>query len=389
MNLETSPGEHRRFGPPALLWLSTVFAAIWGVGGVVDTRYHAHSGFEIESFLTLTHAMLYGGVTGLVLVIAAYLFEGWRLGERRRRWLPPGYPFVLGGALAFMAFGVLDALWHETFGFEVDLEALVSPTHVALVVARMVSMVGLLWAALEYRRGFIGVRRVVGRADIPAALAVAFLFGMVSWLLSYSQPFVIDYPAAEPSAADIHFVEGIDRDQFTARIAGTTGLFFHSALLSLFLVAMLRRLAMPVGAILIVMIYNGALQVFITDMWSYLPAVLLGALVGEAIWARLGGMRAEGARHGYWLLGAAVPFAQAAGYFGIMMLGGGIAWTIHLWAGAPFMAALYGLVAAAVLVPPAFVERLGVVRSPAAATESPQSPSEARSHRRPDAVGSS
>lgn len=196
---------------------------------------------------------------------------------------------------------------------------------------------------------------------------------MFSWLLSYSQPLVIDYPASQPAAADIHFTEGVDREQFTAEIAGTTGLFFHSALLTLFLVVMLRRLAMPVGAISIVLFYNGVLQVFITDMWRYLPAVALAAVVGEAIWARVRGAETVGVRRGYWLLGAAVPFTQAAAYFGIMALAGGIAWSVHLWAGAPFMAALYGLLGAMLVVPPAFVERLGRSRPRAGARASPGS----------------
>lgn len=357
MRTGLSSGEPRRFHPRALLWTTVVLAVIWSVGTFWDSRYHVHSGFEIESFFTVNHAMSYGGVTGVVLVVAAYLAEGRRLGERRRRWLPAGFPLVLGGALVYLAAGGLDALWHEAFGFEADLEALLSPTHQALIVARMVALVGLLRAALEYRASAAPEGRLLRKVDLPAVVSIALLFGVVNWLLSYSQPFAVDYPAADPVAANLHGLEHLERGQFTARVAGTTGLFFHSMLLALFLVAALRRLRLPLGAITVVMLYNASVQALMTDMWRYVPAVLLAAVVGEAICARLRRGGRPNGTWGYWLLGAAVPFTQTGAYFAIIALGGGVAWSIHLWAGVPVVAALYGLVGAVLLAPPLFLDR--------------------------------
>lgn len=356
MPLETPPGETRRLTPRALLWSTVAFSAAWGLGAIVDVRYHAHSGFEIESFITLTHALLYGGVTGVVLLSLAYLFESWRLGERRQRWLPPGFALVLGGALAFLAVGGLDAMWHYAFGFEADLEALLSPTHLALLVARIVSNVGLLRAALHYRSP-LPRTRIVRVADVPAALTIGFVLGSMHFAAYYTQPLVVDYAALQPVATGIHFVEGIDREQFTARIAGTAGVMLHSMLMALFLVGTLRRLRLPVGALTIILLYLGLTLVAIADMWRYLPALLLAAVVGELIWGSVQpDDREHGARRRLWLLGAAVPFTLTAAYFTTMAVGGGILWTVHLWAGIPFVAALFGLATAMLVVPPAFFD---------------------------------
>lgn len=80
------------------------------------------------------------------------------------------------------------------------------------------------------------------------------------------------------------------------------------------------------------------LTVAVTDMWRYFPAVVTGAVVGEALWAwlwrdGLAGLDGDG---GYWILACAVPLAQVSVYFGLM-------------------AGCYGLIAGLFAIPPGFL----------------------------------
>ena len=58
-------------GPALLLWLTVGLATLWEIGGHIDAWYHTHYGFEVESFFTLPHALLYGSwlATGAVMVV--------------------------------------------------------------------------------------------------------------------------------------------------------------------------------------------------------------------------------------------------------------------------------------------------------------------------------
>src|SRR5262249_30193224 len=106
-----------------------------------------------------------------------------------------------------------------------------------------------------------------------------------------------------------------------------------------------------------VMLWDGVLTAGVADAWLYLPAVAIGALTGEAIWAGMwrGHLGGIGGDRGYWILAGGVPTAQVATYLVIMQaLRGGIRWPTHVWAGAPFMGGLYGVVTSLFIVPPRF-----------------------------------
>lgn len=103
------------------------------------------------------------------------------------------------------------------------------------------------------------------------------------------------------------------------------------------------------------MLWNGLLMVAATDMWRYLPAVAAGALAGEAVWSamRRGGLGGPDGEAGYRLLAFLVPAVQFAAYLGLAaLMGGGLAWPVHLAAGALLLAGLYGVITSGFAIPP-------------------------------------
>lgn len=356
--LTTAPPSPRRLAGPTLSRL--VFAAyvVWHLGAHVDAWYHIHHGFAIETFLTWPHLMLYAGVAATGGLVAAALLEGRRRGAGAPD-LPPGLGAVGVGTALFLAGGVFDFAWHEAFGFEVNVETLFTPAHLWLVLASAVAAAGLLRHAQAARtaRGLGGWRpRPV---DLPVVLAVAIALRIVLWNFYYSEPGAVDYAAEGVHAGRLPGYHGIAWADLAARVAGTTGIVLHALVVSLFLVGPVRWLRLPGGAIAVGLLWNGLLTAATTGMWHYLPAVVLGAAVGEALWARIwrGGLGGIDGRAGYWVLGAAVPAVEQLAYFALMALvGGGIAWTTHLWAGAVAMAGAAGLAVALAVAPPRLVD---------------------------------
>lgn len=344
----------------ALLWWTTALAALWQLGAHVDAWYHLHHGFEIETFITWPHALLYGGWAGTGLVVASYVLRNVRQGAPRQEWLPPGYTLLLVGVALFGLGGLFDAAWHSLFGFEAKLEALLSPAHLALVVAYMLVVFGLLRAAAAHRARAAAPAWRPWLADVPVMLGFGLLFRVALWSLYYSEPLAVDYAAGGAIASRLWGYPSSAWGSELARVVGVTGVLLHSVLLSLFVVVPLRRLRLPGGTILTLLLWDAVLLVAVTDMWLYLPAAVGAALVGEVLWSRvwqgaLGGPEGE---RGYWLLAFAVPFVQFALYFALMAaLGGGIIWTTHLWAGTPIMAGFYGVLVALLVVPPRFLSK--------------------------------
>ena len=113
----------------------------WIVAGLfLDGWYHNTVQNKVESFVTPWHALLYSGllVTGAVLTFT--FVRNVERGYGWRRALPRGYTAALVGFVLFGLSGVADFTWHSLLGFEFNVEALLSPPHLALAA----SMVPLL-----------------------------------------------------------------------------------------------------------------------------------------------------------------------------------------------------------------------------------------------------
>jgi hypothetical protein len=346
-----------REGSHRLLWVTTALLILWQVGGHIDAWYHAHYGFQIESFFTWPHALLYAAWAATLVVVGGAIVLH-RRAPRSTASLPPGFGVVFAGALLFGLGGVFDSLWHALFGFEVRFETLVTPAHLWLVTSYGIAIFGLLQAAAGFYREESVASARFSWAAIPVVVCFALLFRLMLWNLFYSEPFAIDYPTGGQGVSHFSNYSAVAFATDPARVAGVTGILLHTVLLALFLVVPLRRLHLPAGTIAAIMLWDGVLTAAVTDMWIYLPAVLGGVLVGEGIWAwmRRGGAGGVRAEPGYWTLGFAVPAAQFVLYFAIMAaFGGGIAWSVHLAAGTPVMAGFFGLVVAVLAVPPRFM----------------------------------
>src|SRR5688572_4354224 len=124
------------------------------IGGVLtDAWAHTNILETLDGFFTPWHAMLYSGA-------AATIAWTWWLAFRHRhedpRWFlnrwPAGYGIGAIGSVLFLVAGAGDMFWHEIFGVEVTLKAVLSPSHVALTLAILLLVTSQLrswWASGE------------------------------------------------------------------------------------------------------------------------------------------------------------------------------------------------------------------------------------------------
>jgi hypothetical protein len=252
-------------------WIVAVLALGWLGGLFLDGWAHTHGRVD-DTFFTPWHAVLYAGY----VVFAALLVgrAAWAI-ERGSPWraaLPPGYGLALAGVAMWVVGGPFDLLWHSVFGFEANVEALLSPAHVVLAVGAGLMSAAPLRAAL---------RRPPRRwsAEVPMALSLTCV---VSNLTFFTQ---IAHPLSNLWAAGRRPVSGAVTE------LGIVSFLLTALILTAPVLFLLRHGRLPPGAVTIVITLNSVLMGVVFGHGPYpLAAVIalsLGAVAADVLRAAL------------------------------------------------------------------------------------------------------
>lgn len=162
-------------------WILTVLS-VWLVAGFyVDLWAHAHGRVD-NTFFTPWHAFLYSGAASFGVVLGVAAIMGRPRSVPIRDTLAPPYRIAFLGSVLFAVAGVLDLVWHTLFGFEVSVEALLSPTHLLLATSGML-MIGapIRAAGVRLLDGAPRSWRTAGPVAVPLAMAVAILVAFTQY----------------------------------------------------------------------------------------------------------------------------------------------------------------------------------------------------------------
>lgn len=320
-------------------WAVVLLTLWFTIGLYVDGWAHNH-GFTDETFFTPWHALLYSGMaaTGLFLAVQQLRFSG-----RGYAWahsLPKGYLLSLVGVVVFFLSGGFDFLWHEVFGFEANLEALLSPAHLLLASSGALIITGPLRAAWA-RPGHITGWRRLG----PVVVSLLILLSLLTFFSQYANLF-----------AQGGMLAGLRQGFYWD--ATNISHFVVTALVTTFVLLLaLRRWTLPFGAVTLILSANAALMFALRFeaqrdyVLTLLAAPLTGLLADGSIrWLRPSVARPWALRFFAFI----VPFTLAGLVMVVLLLTERIGWRVHMWLGATFTAGIVGLMQGFLLAPPAF-----------------------------------
>ena len=304
---------------------------LWAIFGLfLDGWAHSHQ--KPDSFFTPWHAVLYSGFTSAALWS---LYVLWRRRSQERSLLataPPGHLITLAGFGLFGVGGVGDLLWHEVFGVEANVEALLSPTHLLLMTGGATALSAPLRTALRSRAVDFS-----WHAFFPALLSLTLLTSVAAFFLGYLSPFgtnAVSHPTASTHTHDFDTLTpalGAElRENWTlGSILLTSLLFIIPALL------VRQRWKTARGTFLFLYTFLLLLQVGLGEFkqWPLISVGLVAGLVADLLIER-------GAPS--WVLGASVPLAAWATYFLAFHLQTGVGWSPELWAGSILLSSLLG-----------------------------------------------
>lgn len=311
----TAPTEGRRAAADRAAWrrdLVTVLIGAWLVGAVFSDGWAHFTVPELESFFTPWHLALYTGFTAMAGWVALLTWRGRRAGAPVRDWVPFGYRGTVLGVAVFGVGGVTDLVWHEVFGIEVAVDALVSPPHLLLGAGGLLMLTGPLRAQRVLSRAAHGHPPVW---TVPALVSLVLATALAAFFLLYVSPFALP----QPVEAFVPTPEGTPgHEEAELPVMASLGAYLVTTVLLTvpFLLMLRSRAGLPRGGLTLLVATVAWLSVAVMD---FPPVAMAGALG-----ATLGAVLVDGA-----LMAAGVRVAS--GPFGPALLAGGA--TVAVWSG--------------------------------------------------------
>jgi len=325
-----------RVASPRFAWAMVGFSAIVAAGAHLDSWAHGHIAATLETFFTPWHALLYASIaatTGFLVVSAAWTgAKPWEWG----RALPDGYALSLLGCILFAIAGVLDMTWHLTFGIERGFQALISPTHLMLMVSGGLIVSGPLRGAWRRPGRSIGW---------PAIASATLSLTLLTFFGQFDHPFTSQWSALPHPSLPSSPAEEL----------GILGMVLNAGFLMGVVLLLVRRFDLPAGSLTFLMSVNA---LFVTMIKGADPVILVGVAGGVVADLLLVGLRPSSMRLVQLRLFAfLVPAVLYVLYFAGLIAADGLWWPVHLWAGAPVVAGLTGLLMSLLVFPPSIPER--------------------------------
>jgi hypothetical protein len=331
--------------------LVTIALATWLIAGLFLDGWAHNTRPSLETFFTPWHAVFYSGF------VAVALWIGWLARSRRepgRTWaqaLPRGYLAAGAGILQFSVSGLGDMAWHQTFGIEQGVAALLSPTHLGLFTGAFLIVsapLRSLWSDES-----VGREASLGRL-LPAVASLALAGALCAFILMELNVFNGTFFTVDLQQ---FMAQSFSGDTFVSdrNIQAGIGSFIVTTIV-LFgpLLFLLRRWDSPPGAILVVI---GVQSVAMAGLEGFAdPGIVVRGLIGAAVVEGIARALRPGpqrlvARRAFCLL---APAAFWTVYLaGAAIADGGLGWKAEIWGGAIVWSALTLLGFSLVMYPPA------------------------------------
>jgi hypothetical protein len=289
-------------------WAVVVFGT-WMITGLFLDGW-SHGVNKPETFFSPWHGLLYSGFAAAVVFSAIDGYRARGRGEAVRM-----EPLMTLGLAMFAVAGVGDMVWHQIFGIEADLAALLSPTHLLLMTG------GILMASGPLRAGWSSddpSRTSSLRSFLPTLAGLTLTVALVSFFTMYAPAFTQIRPTTDEGAL-VHAVSAV---------------LFTNLLLVAPMILVLRRFSPPFGTFTL---FFGLVALAMTGLESFdqillvLPA-LLGGVVADVLAQRSRPI----------VTATIVPAVIWIAFFAVLHQAYGVHMEVELWTGAIFLAVLTG-----------------------------------------------
>ena len=363
--------------------LITMLLAIWPITAMFFDGLGHNNRTGQESFFSISHLFVYSGATVTALWLTWVVVKHQQAAGVEVKKLmidfaaiPVGYGVALIGLGILTLAGPADLIWHEIYGFEVGVDAIYSPPHLALFF-------GVLLVTST------GIRSMWAKPDIapdlktfaPVILSAALFIGVSGFITMYLSAFMTNVTPTTDFWNDLANFNDVRSDQaidvnsglalygddkwpynFYSVSHGIASMVITGLIVLGPTLLILRRWRVPFGAF--TLIYT-AFGLWVNIMSEYRDIVLivpliLAGLTADLLQQRLGMARKDGrvSLGGIRVAGTAIAAVLWLSYWAVLALDKGIGWPPTLWVGALMVAIMTGFGLAFLIAPPCYGPRL-------------------------------
>lgn len=332
---------------PRMSWggdMFTMFLCTWVLAGVaVDGWAHTNLG-GLETFFTPWHALFYSGFSATATWIAWSTVRRRAPGRTLVQSIPLGYELGVVGLVLFGIGGVGDMIWHVVFGIEVDIDALLSPSHLLLYAGVFLIVTSPFRAA--WRCNDPAAHTSV-KAFSPVLLSASLASGFTAFMLLYLSPvFQTDMAADQGFGPDAGYMN------FLSQRGGVAAFLVSSVIVMAPLLLMLRRWRLPFGSCAFLF---GLVAAVIQGINAFTKPELIGAAVAGGLLADVASAALKPSTdkpNALRAFAALAPVALWGTYTATLAVTDGIVWAPELWAGSIMWTGLVGLGLSLLILPP-------------------------------------
>jgi hypothetical protein len=309
---------------------------VWMIAGLFLDGW-AHRNQKPETFFSPWHGILYSGFFASALWMLYVVRSRQQPNVSWQTTMPVGYGFRAAGVGVFGVGAVADLIWHSVFGIEVDIEALLSPSHLLLLTGGLLMAAGPIISTMarefEPKPTWSSMGPVVG--------TVAFITSLMQFFIMYLSPY--DSWVLTKDQARSAYEEGGRWMLQTVTIRNVAHILLFTVFMVLPTLWLARNIKLPRGAFLAVWFLPTVLQSLLGsfEAWPRLAGSLAAAVLAEMLWPKISKrLRGNTAVAGLAGLLAAMSFVTWIGLFATMRASNTLAWQAELWFGVPTFAAL-------------------------------------------------
>ncbi len=312
-------------------WVYTLFVFLVTIGVYMDGWSHASFGPD-QSVLSEYHLLFYASLMALGLWLFGTAFGNRRAGFDGLNALPAGYKLSALGLFIFGVTGVFDLGGHALFGFEVDNEALYSPTHLGLFLGWALLSVGPAKAAYR-RREVTGLEQGTLQETSWWTSFLNLLPALVAWASFFN---ILAFVAMDLFGTSAGFMlsENRARSDYLGETLGISGIIIQTATTVGVLAWLTLRFRLPAGAFTLFFslygLYGSVLELDV----SLVPVFFVVGTLCDALYALLKPNARRRIR--FHLFNVLVALSLWTTFYVFVLLtdyGGGVWYTPYIWTG--------------------------------------------------------
>lgn len=298
-----------------------LLAALFTAGLVWDIWSHDVFGPD-QSVFSQYHFLFYSALATLGLWLITVIGRNLQAGLPRYAALPRGYGLSFLAILLFGFAGTVDLIGHALFGFEVGIEALLSPTHVPLFITWFMLVAGPLRAALK------GYEEDGEQLAFAAMIPTFISFACV--LMAIFIPTLAFSPVGGYGTTMLNAMR--PEDEFVGEALGIMGIFIQTLVLIGPTIWLVSRLKLPFGGLSAIYTLLGLVMlIFSPENIVWLPLFFIAGLTLDLLRQLLKPQRSAARFRMFGLLSPLVFWGFFFAY-AILFLGG-IWFRPYIWLG--------------------------------------------------------